>query len=446
MKKTKKRGWQKFEQGSWQSVPRNRLLQLTKLEAQAWLALFALVMHPQVRKRYGFNSFRKATLLRARKYLNELILDQLPALADLQRFMDELAIVDTPEPTAFADRAGGSGLLLEQVAALRDRAIGKQDLDKVAQHQIKFIWNKDNLHLDKTDLSHLVDIYSGPDDAAFGQEKEGQSVQELLERLRIEKNNKSVPKGESLTEEKKQIALQEVSSRPLPGKTETDPTPAAVNTKSSKPLVQVLDDDKKNEHLPTPPPRSNKPLIVEVDHSTTDEPIVEDITTSVSAVEEVVQEKKIDSIVPPEQPPSHDNEVTSVELQLRDKTILLIRQAESKIVPSPDGRHFQRVKWVPASPLLISFRDSLTLRVRLSMETTPKLISLDFYNELAEHFDPPPLRKIWHQIGDVEDDLAAQLFLILQPREPSSTSPIYKVSSLYVSTPISIIPGINSPE
>lgn len=38
----------------------------------------------KVRRRYHFNSFRKAQLLRARKYLNEVLLDQLPVLADMQ--------------------------------------------------------------------------------------------------------------------------------------------------------------------------------------------------------------------------------------------------------------------------------------------------------------------------------------------------------------------------
>lgn len=37
-----------------------------------------------MRRRYHFNSFRKAQLLRARKYLNEVLLDQLPVLADMQ--------------------------------------------------------------------------------------------------------------------------------------------------------------------------------------------------------------------------------------------------------------------------------------------------------------------------------------------------------------------------
>lgn len=64
----------------------------------------------QVRQRYHFNSFRKGQLLRVRKYLNEVMLDQLPFLADVQRFIDELTVADVPEPTA-----APATLLLEQV-------------------------------------------------------------------------------------------------------------------------------------------------------------------------------------------------------------------------------------------------------------------------------------------------------------------------------------------
>jgi zinc finger MYND domain-containing protein 10 len=45
-----------------------------------------------------------------RRYLNDIMLDQLPVLADVQRFMDELAVAKVPEPTA-----APATLLLEQV-------------------------------------------------------------------------------------------------------------------------------------------------------------------------------------------------------------------------------------------------------------------------------------------------------------------------------------------
>jgi hypothetical protein len=70
----------------------------------------AFLRGAQVRQRYHFNSFRKGQLLRVRKYLNDVMLDQLPFLADVQRFIDELTVADVPEPTA-----APATLLLEQV-------------------------------------------------------------------------------------------------------------------------------------------------------------------------------------------------------------------------------------------------------------------------------------------------------------------------------------------
>lgn len=51
---------------------------------QVWLAVFYLMCDPVCRGRYHFNTFRKGQVLRVRKYLNELLLDQLPVLADVQ--------------------------------------------------------------------------------------------------------------------------------------------------------------------------------------------------------------------------------------------------------------------------------------------------------------------------------------------------------------------------
>ena len=102
--------WQKLVDFKWESVDPADLLKLTKYEGQAWLALYHLVCSGEVRRRYHFNSFRKNTLLRVRKYLNDIMLDQLPVLADVQRFMDELAVAQVPEPTSLPPT-----LLLEQV-------------------------------------------------------------------------------------------------------------------------------------------------------------------------------------------------------------------------------------------------------------------------------------------------------------------------------------------
>ena len=84
--------WEKWQEQKWIECKPSNLLKLTKLEAQAWLTVYNLISDEQFRKRYQFNSYRKDALLRVRKYINDVMVDQLPMFADVQRFMDELAI------------------------------------------------------------------------------------------------------------------------------------------------------------------------------------------------------------------------------------------------------------------------------------------------------------------------------------------------------------------
>lgn len=52
---------------------------------QIWLTMYHLLCEEECRRRYHFNSMRKGNILRVRKYLNDVLLDQLPVLADVQR-------------------------------------------------------------------------------------------------------------------------------------------------------------------------------------------------------------------------------------------------------------------------------------------------------------------------------------------------------------------------
>ena len=60
--------WQKWIGNAWVDVESKDLLKLSSCEGQPWLALLALAMEPEVRKRYALHSHRKGTLLRVRKY------------------------------------------------------------------------------------------------------------------------------------------------------------------------------------------------------------------------------------------------------------------------------------------------------------------------------------------------------------------------------------------
>ena len=76
--------WQKLIDQKWTNVARIDLLKISKLEGQPWLMLYSLLSKTVFRERYIINNFRKGQLLRVRKYINEILLDQLPILADIQ--------------------------------------------------------------------------------------------------------------------------------------------------------------------------------------------------------------------------------------------------------------------------------------------------------------------------------------------------------------------------
>lgn len=58
-----------------------------------------MFMSKEANKKYEITTFRKANLLRLRKYLNDQILDQLPMLTDLKRALEELSLMgDNPIP------------------------------------------------------------------------------------------------------------------------------------------------------------------------------------------------------------------------------------------------------------------------------------------------------------------------------------------------------------
>lgn len=156
-KETKKRetriAWEKFVEQEWREVEPHNLLQLTNTEGQPWLVLYNLMCEGECRKRYHFNSHRKETVLRVRKYLNEVMLDQLPVLAHVQRYMDELSIMEAP-----AAPLARSALVMEQVPVIRDSLLrlSSQEWEDLAE--IIRSWKEGR---DDPGLKALAELYAG---------------------------------------------------------------------------------------------------------------------------------------------------------------------------------------------------------------------------------------------------------------------------------------------
>eukprot|EP00946_MAST-07B_sp_MAST-7B-sp1_P004997 g4997.t1 len=150
--------WEKWIEMKWVPVPAAELLKLTKLEAQAWLTVYNLISDKDFRGRYQFNDYRKDALLRVRKYINDVMVDQLPMFSDVQRFMDELAIASTP-----AAMDSGTALVMEIMPEIRD-AIMAEYTDKwadVAAEQLRGVFSGGEMDKNDAGLKALAELYSG---------------------------------------------------------------------------------------------------------------------------------------------------------------------------------------------------------------------------------------------------------------------------------------------
>ena len=75
LRKTKKGELEKFEDMKWVKVASNEVNRLPKIEAQIWLAIYNMFLSQDSNRKYEVTTFRKANLLRLRKYLTEVVLD-----------------------------------------------------------------------------------------------------------------------------------------------------------------------------------------------------------------------------------------------------------------------------------------------------------------------------------------------------------------------------------
>ncbi|XP_051874351.1 zinc finger MYND domain-containing protein 10 [Pristis pectinata] len=126
---------QKYADGKWYTVPLEDQLKITKLDGQVWIALFNLLLRPECQQSYDFNSFSKTQLLKLQGFLTEVLIDQLPNLMELQRFLSHLAMVDPPQPK--------KNLILEQIPGIRDSLI-RENSNKwkaIAKHLVKTAFN-----------------------------------------------------------------------------------------------------------------------------------------------------------------------------------------------------------------------------------------------------------------------------------------------------------------
>lgn len=120
-------------EGKWQKISIEDRYLMPKIEGQIWLALYQLLLSPHCLQKYEYTDYNKNRITKLRAHLNEVVLDQMPHLIQLQRFLEQLSFMEPP--------AVKKQLVLEQVAELYDRIVRKyqNQWHHVAEKQAKTV-------------------------------------------------------------------------------------------------------------------------------------------------------------------------------------------------------------------------------------------------------------------------------------------------------------------
>ncbi|KAL6111976.1 zmynd10 [Pungitius sinensis] len=144
---------EKYINGRWQRIPVEDHLKMTKLDGQVWISLYNLLLKEDCQRKYDFNNFNKNQLLKLRGFMTEVLIDQLPNLVELQRFLAHLTVTDPAPPK--------KELILEQIPEIRDHIV-RQNTGKwkaVAKYQVKETFSPSESDL-KLQAERLNQVYN----------------------------------------------------------------------------------------------------------------------------------------------------------------------------------------------------------------------------------------------------------------------------------------------
>jgi len=149
---------QKYEKQEWVLVDEEDMGKLPELQVQLFLAVHNLVMDQDCRNRYNLTSVRKDNLLRLRRFLNEVVFDQVPPLANLLRTLEELSI--TGQYTG-AEEAH-TPFVVELIAEMRERLVQTYEgrYAAIAEDQKANVFVKET----SEELKSLGNMFTIPDE------------------------------------------------------------------------------------------------------------------------------------------------------------------------------------------------------------------------------------------------------------------------------------------
>ena len=153
LKKTKDGKREIWEDAKWQIVTEANWGKVPKIEAQCWISVYNILLTQETAKKYEITESRKNSLMKLKKYLNELLIDQIPPLAQLLKnleyiSMQNCAAIQTIDP-----------FMVQQLPELRNRIMENNNWEEIGEFQKEnyFNNNKDKREFDMQ--MELASIY-----------------------------------------------------------------------------------------------------------------------------------------------------------------------------------------------------------------------------------------------------------------------------------------------
>lgn len=145
---------EKFEDGQWVQVNASEMSKMPKIEGQVWLAIYNLFLSPECASKYEITDYRKNMILRLRKYINELVLDQIPNLVDLLRTLEQMSIMNTNAQSV------SNPFIVQQMPEMRTKILDGKNWQEIADYQLKHFFTKAAEKQEFDIMVKFADIYS----------------------------------------------------------------------------------------------------------------------------------------------------------------------------------------------------------------------------------------------------------------------------------------------
>lgn len=126
---------------------------LSKVEAQIWLTVFSMFMCQDTQRKYEITTFRKSNLLRLRKFMNEVLIDQLPVLTQMLRSLEELSMMQE------SSIPSSNPFVVQLLPEIRESIVKSKNWKEIADFQIKTYFDISESEA-KEEMKSIMSLYS----------------------------------------------------------------------------------------------------------------------------------------------------------------------------------------------------------------------------------------------------------------------------------------------